>query len=164
MNKYWSPESRRILLFFLFMFAVMCMRIFMFALCINDIQTLCHPTNAQYIIYRYNQNCKIFKSAPTCFGSQRIHHQGALDSTWLKLQERFYRVRWHGRGQCYGSIIWPVVRVCSSLYRKVRICCYVTNRMHVNGHDRTILVILAKYCTWLPDDWSSVIRNISEQF
>jgi len=30
-------------------------------------------------------NYKIFKSAPTCFGSQRIHHQGALYSDWLKI-------------------------------------------------------------------------------
>jgi len=28
---------------------------------------------------------KIFKLALTCFGSQRIHHQGALYSAWLKL-------------------------------------------------------------------------------
>ena len=28
---------------------------------------------------------KIFKSAPTCFGSQRLHHQGALYSAWLKI-------------------------------------------------------------------------------
>jgi len=29
---------------------------------------------------------KIFEIAPTCFGSQEIHHQGALYSAWLKLQ------------------------------------------------------------------------------
>ena len=29
-----------------------------------------------------------------------------------KLQEWFYRVRWHGQGQCYGSIFWPVLCVC----------------------------------------------------
>ena len=29
-----------------------------------------------------------------------------------KLQEWFYRVRWHGQGRCYGSIFWPAVRVC----------------------------------------------------
>ena len=34
----------------------------------------------------------------------------------------------------------------------------------VNRHDRTILVILAKYCTRLPDDGSSVIRNMLEHF
>ena len=34
-------------------------------------------------IYRYNQNYYIFKSAPACFRSQRIHHQGALYSAWL---------------------------------------------------------------------------------
>jgi len=37
----------------------------------------------------------MFKSAPTCFWSQRIHHHGALCSTWLKLQEWCYLVRWH---------------------------------------------------------------------
>jgi hypothetical protein len=41
----------------------------------------------KYIIHRYNYNYyKIFKIAPTCFGSQGIHHQGALYSAWLKLQ------------------------------------------------------------------------------
>jgi len=44
-----------------------------------------YPTNEQYIICRYNWNYKIFKSAPTCFGSQRIHHQGTLYSAWLKI-------------------------------------------------------------------------------
>jgi len=57
--------------------------IFMFAPCSNDNQTLYYPTNAQYITCRYNYNYKIFKSAPTCFGSQRIHQQGALYSAWL---------------------------------------------------------------------------------
>jgi len=34
---------------------------------------------------------------PTCFGSQGIHHLGALYSAWLKLHYWFYRVCWHGR-------------------------------------------------------------------
>jgi len=34
----------------------------------------------------------------------------------------------------------------------------------VNGHDRTIIVILDKHCIKLPDDGSLVIRNMSEQF
>ena len=38
------------------------------------------------------------------------------------------------------------------------------NTDHVNGHDRTILLILAKYSTRLPDDGSSVIGNMLEQF
>ena len=49
------------------------------------IKPFIYPTNAQYIICRYNENYKIFKSTPTCFGSQRIHHQGALYSAWLKI-------------------------------------------------------------------------------
>jgi len=43
----------------------------------------------KYIIRRYNQNYykifKIFKIAPTYFGSQEFHHQGAIYSAWLKL-------------------------------------------------------------------------------
>jgi len=38
-----------------------------------------------------------------------------------------------------------------------RICCHNTNYVHVNRHDTTILVILAKYCMRLPDDGSFVI-------
>jgi len=45
-----------------------------------------------------------------------------------------------------------------------RICCHNTDHVHVNGHHRTILVILAKYCTRLPDDGSCVIRNMLEHF
>ena len=36
--------------------------------------------------------------------------------------------------------------------------------VHVNGHDRTILVILAKYCIRLRDYGSFVIRNMLEYF
>ena len=39
-----------------------------------------------------------------------------------------------------------------------------TDYVHVKGHDRTIFVILVKHCTKLPDDGSSVIRNMSENF
>jgi hypothetical protein len=56
----------------------------------GDIKTLYYPTDAQ--IYNYVDTIrviikylKIFKIAPTCFGSQGIHHQGALYSAWLKL-------------------------------------------------------------------------------
>ena len=35
---------------------------------------------------------------------------------------------------------------------------------YVNGHDKTILAILAKHCIRLPDDGSSVIRNMLEDF
>ena len=43
-------------------------------------------------------------------------------------------------------------------------CCHNTDYVHVNGHDRTILVILAKYCIRLPDDGSFVIQNLLEHF
>ena len=38
--------------------------------------------------------------------------------------------------------------------------CYV----HANGHNRTIILILAKHCIKHPDDGSLVIRNMLEQF
>jgi len=48
--------------------------------------------------------------------------------------------------------------------QRVRICCHNTDHVHVNGHDRTIMVILDKHCIRLPDDGSSVIRNMLEHF
>jgi len=39
-----------------------------------------------------------------------------------------------------------------------------SEHVHVNGHDRTIFVILAKHCIRLSDDGSSVIRNMLEHF
>ena len=42
--------------------------------------------------------------------------------------------------------------------------CHNTEYVHVNGHDRTITVILVKHCTRLPDDGSSAIRNMLEYF
>ena len=39
-----------------------------------------------------------------------------------------------------------------------------TDYIHVNGHDRTITLILAKHCIKLPDDGSLVIRNMLEKF
>ena len=73
------------------------------------------------------------------------------------------------------------VCVCSSLFRKtllsafldgelhththrVTIRCHYTDHVQVNRHDRTILDILAKFCTRLPDDGSFVIRNMLEHF
>jgi len=44
----------------------------------------------------------------------------------------------------------------------VTICRHNTNNVHVNGHERTILVILAKHCTRLPVDGCSAIRNMLE--
>jgi len=77
----------------------------------------------KYIIRRYNWNYyKIYKIAQKRFGSQGIHHQGALYSAWLKLQ--------------YGSIVsidmdvvgvmaayLPVVRVCIAQCREA-LCVY----------------------------------------
>jgi len=47
---------------------------------------------------------------------------------------------------------------------KITIRCHNTDYIHVNVHDRTITVILAKRCINLPDDGPLVIRNMLEQF
>ena len=67
------------------------------------------------------------------------------------------------------SVLWQ-----HTLTRCVRVCvraCVCVYVVHCVGsaflcseHDRTILVILAKYCTRLPDDGSSLIRNMLEHF
>ena len=46
----------------------------------------------------------------------------------------------------------------------VTICCHNTDDVHINRHDRTITVIIAKYCIKLPDDGSLVVRNMLEKF
>ena len=60
----------------------------------------------------------------------------------------------------------PVVRVCTAQSREARgqTYCHNTDYVHVNGHDRTITVILAKHCIKLPGDGSLVIRKMLEQF
>jgi len=72
---------------------------------------------------------------------------------------------------CVVHFIWrhsrKTVPPCTVNYthaHRVRFCCHNTDHVHVNGHDRTIFVISAKYNTRLPDDGSSVIRNVSEHF
>jgi len=55
-------------------------------------------------------------------------------------------------------------RQCSTHTHHGQMCCHTTDYVHVNGHDRTITVILAKHCIKLPDDGSLVIRNMLEQF
>ena len=72
----------------------------------------------------------------------------------------------------YSDLVRACVCVCGGGFssytvnythaQQVRICCHNTD--YVNGHDRTILVILAKYCIRLPDDGSFVIRIMLEHF
>ena len=62
----------------------------------------------------------------------------------LQLQEWFYRVRWPGQGRCYGSILWPVVRVCSSVYRKALHCMWI----HFTLCEFTSLYVKALHCMW----------------
>ena len=54
--------------------------------------------------------------------------------------------------------------LCSTHTHHEQICCHNTDYVHVEGHDRTITVILAKHCIELPDDGSLVIRNMLEEF
>ena len=66
---------------------------------------------------------------------------------------------------CLVHCFWvPSKTVNYTHAQRVRICCHNTDYVHVNGHDRTILVILAKYYIRLPDTGSSVIRNMLEHF
>jgi hypothetical protein len=46
----------------------------------------------------------MFKSNATCFGSQRIHHQGALYSAWIKITRMIL----------YYPLTWTVVGVMSA--------------------------------------------------
>ena len=60
-----------------------------------------------------------------------------------------------------GSLVQYLAKI-TKMVLLLLLCCHNTDLVHVNGHDRTIFVILAKHCTRLPNDGSSVIRNMSE--
>jgi hypothetical protein len=49
--------------------------------CINDISNFIFPTNAHHKNVELSKHIKIMEAAPTCFGLQRNHHQGATAST-----------------------------------------------------------------------------------
>ena len=55
-------------------------------------------------------------------------------------------------------------RVCVLHSLESQTCRHNTDYVLINGHDRTITVILAKYCIKFPDDETLVIRNTLEQF
>ena len=55
-------------------------------------------------------------------------------------------------------------RLCSTHMHHVQIWCHNTDYVHVNGHNKTITVILAKHCIEIPDDGSLSIQNMLEQF
>ena len=51
--------------------------------------------------------------------------------------------------------------LCSTHTHHGQICCHNNDYVHVNGHDRTITVILAKHCIKLPDDGQCLSRQCS---
>ena len=58
-------------------------------------------------------NYKIFKSAPTCSGSQRIHHHGALYSALLKITRMVLLclLIWT------WSVLWQIIKYLKALQR-----------------------------------------------
>ena len=61
-----------------------------------------------------------------------------------------------------GNSINCLSILCSTRTHHGQICCHNTDYVHINRHDRTITVILAKHSIDLPDYRSLVIRNILE--
>ena len=76
-------------------------------------------------------------NAPTCFGSQRIDHQGALYSAWLKITRMVlscpltwtWSVLWqHILTRCVCVCVCVCVCIYSSLYRKAHWTTHTHNR------------------------------------
>jgi len=70
----------------------------------------------------------------------------------------------------YLPVVCVYTAYCASLDCAVhtrttgKYACHNTDYVPIDGHDRTITVILTKHCIKLPDDGSLVIRNMLEQF
>ena len=87
-------------------------------------------------------------------------YRRALPTKCLPIQRTTHSMAtYSARGECVQLTVQELHASTTD-----RICCHNTDHVHVNGHDRTILVILAKYCIRLPDDGSLVIRNMLEHF
>jgi len=94
------------------------------------------------------QNSKrhTLKNTPTCFGSHRIHHQGVITCTSLKL-----------------LIMVQLCLLCAwSLFGGI-ICLQIPTT-HIISTIDPLYVISIKYRLSLPDDGSYVIRNMLEYF
>ena len=93
----------------------------MFAPCINSNKTLfINPTDAHnYKIIGIFKKIKIPTIAPTCFGSRRNHHQGAISCLAKTTVMAAYRL----------------------------LCRHNTDHVINDEHNRTIIVVLAKYET-----------------
>ena len=88
--------------------------------CILLVSLSIHPT---FTMHGHNS----LKLAPTCFGSQRTHHQGALYSAWLNITRMIlsFRLTWTcsvlwqhivTRCACVQFTVYEgTVRVCRSL-------------------------------------------------
>ena len=74
-------------------------RFFMFAPCIIN----CSNWSTLYTNHRLLKQFKIITNAPTCFGSRRNHHQGAVPCL-AKTTKWFTCARRYRRSQCYGGI------------------------------------------------------------
>ena len=57
------------------------------------------------------------KYTPTCFGSHRIHRQGVIICTWLKLRCAYCVCGW-----CLAACFGPVVCVCAVLSWELVLC------------------------------------------
>jgi len=69
------------------------------------------PTDAHYYkIIEMLKQYQIITLAPTCFGSRRNHHQGAVLYV-ANTTEWVFRVRRYRRSQCYGGISACCARV-----------------------------------------------------
>ena len=108
-------------------------------------QTLYYPTNAQYIICRYNQNYKIFKSAPNMFRITEDPSSGSLKITRMILSCPLTwttSVLWqHILTRC--ACVWFTVQEGTNYThaQRVTICCHNTDLVHIKRHDRISLVI-----------------------
>ena len=94
--------------------------VFMFARCINSIKTLfIIPTDAHnYKITGMLKTIKIPIIAPTCFGSRRNHHQGAiscLSNTTIMIL------------LCSSLMTW------SALWRHTSLLCINWNNFYISG-------------------------------
>jgi hypothetical protein len=123
------------------------------------------PTDAHY--YKNHKmlkqfTIKIITLAPTCFGSRRNHHQGAVLCLAKTTNYGFFCARRCRNSQCYGGISACSAGVQFTAWSVFGGICRQTPTTHIISTFEPLYVISFKYRLLFPDDGSYVVQNMLE--
>ena len=115
--------------------------------CISSIKNIFYYSKWCTLLQNHRNVKKIykFKIAPTCFGSRRNYHQGAV-LCLAKTTKYFFCARRYRRSQCYKSACCAGVRWTALLHSRL-ICRHNIDCVYTDEHRKKHFVVLDKHRT-----------------